>query len=592
MHVKNLMLKLTLTSPLIKEDLQIQTALQRTRKTHHSISLKASIFHQILNPQFEITMLYKSRFIFLTLTIFFLLTFSTTTQEQQESKVDHETANNEDDDNELMELIAIDEEGIDEQDQEHQEEQQKEAEVLSKAQRIVLELNTESVNRVIDGNEYVLVLGYAPWCPRSAELMPQFGEAANRLKELGSSLVMAKLDADRYPKAASVLDVKGFPTLLLFVNGTSLVYSGGFSAEDIVIWARKKTGVPVTRLSSISEAEDFLEKYHMFVLGVFEKVEGHEHKEFLKAAVSDNEIQFVEISDLTVAKVLFPDIKSTNFIGLVKSEPERYTAYEGTFDMENILQFLAHNKFPLVTSLTELNSIRVFSSPIKRQVIVFAQADNFKDLLEPLQEVARKFKSEIMFIYIDIEDENQAKPLLTLFGLEDSEETLVAAFDNKMNSKYLLESDPSPSNIEDFCLGLLHGSLSTYYKSQPIPDNKDASIQIIVGKTFDDLVLSSPKNVLLEVYTPWCIACESTSKQIEKLAKHFKGLDSLVFAKIDASANEHPKLQVEEYPTLLFYPAVDKANPIKLSAKSSSKELAATINKHLKSKEEVAKDEL
>ena len=28
------------------------------------------------------------------------------------------------------------------------------------------------------------------------------------------------------------------------------------------------------------------------------------------------------------------------------------------------------------------------------------------------------------------------------------------------------------------------------------------------------------------------------------MAKHFKGLDNLVFAKIDASANEHPKLQV------------------------------------------------
>lgn len=31
---------------------------------------------------------------------------------------------------------------------------------------------------------------------------------------------------------------------------------------------------------------------------------------------------------------------------------------------------------------------------------------------------------------------------------------------------------------------------------------------------------------------------------MEKLAKHFKGLDNLVFAKIDAAGNEHPKLQV------------------------------------------------
>lgn len=31
---------------------------------------------------------------------------------------------------------------------------------------------------------------------------------------------------------------------------------------------------------------------------------------------------------------------------------------------------------------------------------------------------------------------------------------------------------------------------------------------------------------------------------MEKLAKHFKGLENLAFARIDASVNEHPKLQV------------------------------------------------
>lgn len=39
--------------------------------------------------------------------------------------------------------------------------------------------------------------------------------------------------------------------------------------------------------------------------------------------------------------------------------------------MEKLLQFLDHNKFPLVTKLTELNSIRVYSSPIKLQVLFY-----------------------------------------------------------------------------------------------------------------------------------------------------------------------------------------------------------------------------
>lgn len=160
-----------------------------------------------------------SRFVFFILTVFLLLSLTVFLTSAEESPTEP------DNDDEFEELIAIDEQGDEEDVQ-----QQKDAEVLSKAQRIVLELNFENAKRVINENEVVMILGYAPWCPRSAELMPQFAEAANKLKELGSPLLMAKLDAERYPKAASMLDIKGFPTLLLFVNGTSQVYSGGFSA--------------------------------------------------------------------------------------------------------------------------------------------------------------------------------------------------------------------------------------------------------------------------------------------------------------------------------------------------------------------------
>lgn len=512
------------------------------------------------------------------LTLFLLLTFNNVVT--QCSEVD-----------EFDELLALDDEL--EREKDHDGVKSSEAEVLTKAQRIVHELNNENTERIVNGYEFVLVLGYAPWCSRSAELMPHFAEAANSLKDFGNSLVLAKVDGDRFTKAASFLGIKGYPTLLLFVNGTSQPYSGGFTADDIVIWARKRTGTPVIRISTEKAAEEFLKKYHTFLIGRFDKFEGPEYEEFVSAAKSDNETQFVEVSKVELAQVLYPDIKPTgNFLGIVKSEPERYTAYDGAFTLDKIMEFLSYNKFPLVTQLTEMNSVRVYSSPVKHQVFVFANIDDFKNLLDPLQEVARTFKSKIMFIYVDINDENLAKPFLTMFGLEESTNTVVAAFDNGMSSKFLLESKPTRSNIEEFCSKLVQGSLLTYFKSQPIPDNTEASVQVIVGKTFDEEILNSKKDVVLEVFTPWCFNCEDTSKQVEKLAKHYKSSSNLIFAKIDASANEHPKLQVNDFPTLLLYKANDKTNPIKLSTKSCLKELAASINKHVKVKDQVAKDEL
>ncbi|XP_010915826.1 protein disulfide isomerase-like 1-5 [Elaeis guineensis] len=493
-----------------------------------------------------------------------------------------------DDSEGLEELLAIDEEEEGQKDDGPADQgKPSEAEVLRRAQRIVLELSNENAKKVIDGNELVLVLGYAPWCRRSAELMPRFAEAALTLKEMSSPLLLAKLDAERHTKAASLLGIKGFPTVLLFLNGSSQAYTGGFTAEEIVVWARKKTGVPVIRLSSTNAAEEYHHKHQTFILGLFENYEGTEYEEFVKAATTDNEIQFVETNDISVAKVLFPDIKpKKNFLGLVKSEPERFEKFEENFVEEKILQFAEYNKFPLVTVLSELNSARVYSSPIKLQVFIFAKADDIEHLQLLLKNVARKYKTKIMFVLVDSAEDNLAKPFLTLFGIE-SEKQVVTAFDNRNGFKYLLESDLTQSNLEEFCSGLLHGTLSPYFKSEPKPD-EGGLIEKVVGRTFDASVLDSAENVFLEVYTPWCIDCEATTKQIEKLAKLLKGMNNLKFARIDASLNEHPKLQVNNYPTLLFYPAGDKSNPVKVSKKSGLKELAAFIKEHMRSQDDRA----
>ena len=64
----------------------------------------------------------------------------------------------------------------------------------------------------------------------------------------------------------------------------------------------------------------------MFTISIF--WQGAEHEEFVKAATSDNEVQFVETSDTSVAKDLFPGITSEEkFVGLVKSEPEKFEKF-------------------------------------------------------------------------------------------------------------------------------------------------------------------------------------------------------------------------------------------------------------------------
>ncbi|KAM3207782.1 hypothetical protein ACQJBY_062825 [Aegilops geniculata] len=465
------------------------------------------------------------------------------------------------------------------------------AEAVRRTQSMVLVLDNDNAARAVQDHPELLLLGYAPWCERSAKLMPRFAEAAAALRAMGSAVAFAKLDGERFPKAASAVGVNGFPSVLLFVNGTEHAYTGLHTKDAIVTWVRKKTGTPVIRIESKDSAEELLKKGQTFALGLFKNYEGADHEEFVKAATAENEVQFVETSDRSVAKILFPGIASEEqFLGLVKSEPEKFEKFDGAFEEKEILQFVELNKFPLITAFTDLNSAKVYSSPIKLQVFTFAEAYDFEDLESIVQEVARGFKTKIMFIYVDIAEENLAKPFLTLYGLEGDKPT-VTAFDTSKGTKYLLEADINAKNLKEFALSLLDGTLPPYFRSEPVPQEKGL-VEKVVGRTFDSSVLQSPHNVLLEAHAPWCVDCEAISKNIEKLAKHFSGLDNLKFARIDASVNEHPKLQVNNYPTLFLYPAEDKTNPIKLSKKLSLKDMARFIKEKLQISDVEIKEKL
>ncbi|CAN7072899.1 unnamed protein product [Brassica oleracea var. botrytis] len=127
-----------------------------------------------------------------------------------------------------------------------------------------------------------------------------------------------------------------------------------------------------------------------------------------------------------VVKLLFPELKASDvFIGMVKTKAERYTKYDGSYKMEKILEFLGKKKFPLITKSSESNTAWVYSTPVKLQVMIFAKADDFQSMAQPLEDIARRFKSKLMFIYIDITNENLAMPFLTLFGIEDANKTVV-----------------------------------------------------------------------------------------------------------------------------------------------------------------------
>ncbi|KAI8551688.1 hypothetical protein RHMOL_Rhmol06G0205600 [Rhododendron molle] len=125
------------------------------------------------------------------------------------------------------------------------------------------------------------------FCVGGEKLM-SFGEWGSKGSRGGggggeaAEVVVKEVDAERYPKAASNLGIKGYPTMLLFVNGSSQANTGGFTSQEIVIWASKKMGESVIRVNSDIRAKEFLKKHSMIVVGLFEKVELSNSQRFLQ----------------------------------------------------------------------------------------------------------------------------------------------------------------------------------------------------------------------------------------------------------------------------------------------------------------------
>lgn len=51
---------------------------------------------------------------------------------------------------------------------------------------------------------------------------------------------------------------------------------------------------------------------------------------------------------------------------------------------------------------------------------------------------------------------------------------------------------------------------------------QDGEVTVVVGKSFDSLVKDAKKDVLLEVYAPWCGHCKKLEPIYQKLAKRFR----------------------------------------------------------------------
>ncbi|KAL5560464.1 hypothetical protein UlMin_036675 [Ulmus minor] len=104
-------------------------------------------------------------------------------------------------------------------------------------------------------------------------------------------------------------------------------------------------------------------------------------------------------------------------------------------------------------------------------------------------------------------------------------------------------------------------------------------VQVVNESSWDNLVVSSEKPVLVEFWAPWCGPCRMIAPVIDELAKEYVGKIDCFKLNTDDSPNIATKYGIRSIPTVLFFKDGEKKESVIGAVPKST--LSSTIEKYV-----------
>jgi protein disulfide-isomerase A1 len=422
----------------------------------------------------------------------------------------------------------------------------------------VLVLTDDNFDEAIAKYDYLLVEFYAPWCGHCKKLAPEYEAAAEVLSAQDPPRTIAKLDATENKAMGDRYEVKGFPTLMWFTNGTKSEYNGGRTKDTIIEWINKKTG-PVSLEVDCAAMEEKTSESNLSV-SYFGAQEGDLWENYMKSARNpaiSEKFQFFHTSDGDCAAKFET---SAPGVSITRRFDESPLPYSGAAVEDDIVAFAKGASVPRLITFSEDYIESIFGDRNPAVILFTEEADQCYQSV--FAQAAKDLQGELLFVTSGVTEGIQSK-LAEFVGVSASDmPTMRLVHPAESMLKYVYEGDASALTGDDvakFISDFKAGDLQPHLKSQDVSEATTVDgLTIVVGKTWNDVVADPSKDVLVKYYAPWCGHCKSLAPIWDELAKDVEGMDDLIIAKFDATENEVAGVEIQGFPTLIFYPKDNK----------------------------------
>jgi len=442
----------------------------------------------------------------------------------------------------------------------------------------VVKLTKANFDSVVNEADTILVKFFAPWCGHCKHLAPEYIKAAEVLAKDGEGVILAEVDATEETDLANRFDVHGYPTLYVFHKGVKSEYKGPREADGIVKYMRAQAGPAAKPLADADALQKFIAREDDVKFVAFTKESSSLGKTFGKAANTLRENYLFGITPATAERTDVI-VAFRNF-----NAEDKEIVYAGKNDAEDLRKWIQEVSVPLAGLYDRSTKSRYGSLPI---FIAFSKVSAENDpaglryILNRLRPVAKEFQGKLHFVAAD-----RSEMYFQEMNLDKDQKFQVAIVDGEKMYKSELTT-LKKDDLKAFAQLFVDGKAPVYIKSEDVPEPaKAGQVEVVVGKTFDEIVTKTETDTMIVAYAPWCGHCKALLPTWEKLAEKYNVAGSSVrIAKIDATNNFVPSaFEVRGFPSIFWVPAGKGEKPEKYEGGREMDDFEKFIKKHASKK--------